>query len=168
MITMVQLSELRTEAEIHERDMHDVDYRREVERTQFANDVAIKVIHYRVSRGMSQAELARMTGRRQPNVARLESGEHEPSLSTATLHQRPTGPPMAAATAVLLMARPQLSSDPVLVTACEDAIPVASRVTWPTLTSTGSRRSVVVPSPTCPCVLCPHPNTDPLSERTST
>ncbi len=79
---MVKLSELRTEAEIHEQDMHDVDYRREIERTQFANDVAIKVIHYRVSRGLSQAELARMTGMRQPNVARLESGEHEPSLST--------------------------------------------------------------------------------------
>ena len=27
---MVKLSELRTEAEIHEQDMHDVDYRREV------------------------------------------------------------------------------------------------------------------------------------------
>jgi hypothetical protein len=62
MITMVKLAELRTEAEIHEQDMHDVDYRREVERTQFANDVAIKVIHHRVSHGKSQAELARMIG----------------------------------------------------------------------------------------------------------
>lgn len=79
---MVKLSDLRTEAEIHEQDMHDVDYRREIERTQFANDVAIKVIHYRVSRGLSQAGLARLIGMRQPNVARLESGEHEPSLST--------------------------------------------------------------------------------------
>jgi hypothetical protein len=43
MITMVKLSELRTEAEIREWDMHDVDYRREVERTQSADDVAIKV-----------------------------------------------------------------------------------------------------------------------------
>ena len=79
---MVKLAELRTEAEIHEQDMHDVDYRREIERTQFANDVAIKVIHYRVSRGKSQAELTRIIGMRQPNIARLESGEHEPSLST--------------------------------------------------------------------------------------
>ena len=54
----------------------------EIERTQLANDVAIKVIHYRVSRGLSQAELARMIRMRQPNVARLESGDHEPSLST--------------------------------------------------------------------------------------
>jgi transcriptional regulator with XRE-family HTH domain len=60
----------------------DADLRDEIERTQFANDVAIKAIHYRVSRGLSQAELARMIGMRQPNIARLESGEHEPSLST--------------------------------------------------------------------------------------
>jgi transcriptional regulator with XRE-family HTH domain len=31
---------------------------------------------------MSQAELARRLGMRQPHIARLESGEHEPSLST--------------------------------------------------------------------------------------
>lgn len=79
---MVKLSELRAEAEIHEQDLRDEEYRLEVERTQFANDVAIKVIQYRVSHGLSQAGLARRLGMRQPNVARLESGEHEPSLST--------------------------------------------------------------------------------------
>ena len=79
---MVKLSELRTEAEVHEQDLRDEEYRLEAERTQFANDVAIKVIQYRVTHGLSQAELARRLGMRQPNVARLESGEHEPSLST--------------------------------------------------------------------------------------
>jgi len=62
--------------------MCDLDYRREYERTRLANDVAIKVIQYRVARGLTQAELARVLGMRQPHVARLESGEHEPSLST--------------------------------------------------------------------------------------
>ena len=79
---MVKLSELRTADEIHEQDMHDLDYRREYERTRLANDVAIKVIQYRAKHGLSQAALARMLGMRQPHVARLESGEHEPSLST--------------------------------------------------------------------------------------
>ncbi len=79
---MVKLSELRTAGEIHEQDMRDLDYRREYERTRLANDVAIKVIQYRVSHGLSQAELGRKLGMRQPHVARLESGEHEPSLST--------------------------------------------------------------------------------------
>jgi len=79
---MVKLSELRTADEIHEQDMHDLDYRREYERTRLANDVAIKVIRYRAAHGLSQAALARLLGMRQPHVARLESGDHEPSLST--------------------------------------------------------------------------------------
>lgn len=72
----------RTAGEIHEQDMRDLDYRREYERTRLANDVAIRVIQYRLARGLSQAGLARMLGWRQPNVARLESGEHEPTVAT--------------------------------------------------------------------------------------
>lgn len=80
---MAKLSDLRTAAEIHDQDMkHDLDYRREYERTKLANDVAIKVLRYRNEHGLSQRELASMVGMRQPNIARLESGEHEPSLST--------------------------------------------------------------------------------------
>ena len=79
---MVKLSELPTAAEIREQDMKDLDYRREYERTRLANDVAIKILRYRTEHGLSQAQLARMVGMRQPHIARLESGEHEPSLST--------------------------------------------------------------------------------------
>jgi ribosome-binding protein aMBF1 (putative translation factor) len=79
---MVKLSELRSAGEVHEQDMLDLDYRREIERTRLANDVAIKVIQYRVNHGLSQAALGRMLGMRQPHVARLEAGDHEPSLST--------------------------------------------------------------------------------------
>ena len=79
---MVKLSDLRTAAEVHEQDMLDLDYRREYERTRLANDVAIKVIQYRVDHGLSQAALGRMLGMQQPNIARLESGDHEPSVST--------------------------------------------------------------------------------------
>jgi transcriptional regulator with XRE-family HTH domain len=79
---MVKVSELRTAAEIHEQDMRDPAYRREYERTRLANDVAVKVIQYRVAHGLSQSALARKLGMRQPHVARLEAGDHEPSLST--------------------------------------------------------------------------------------
>jgi ribosome-binding protein aMBF1 (putative translation factor) len=82
MTGMVKASELRTADEIHEQNMRDLDYRSEYERTRLANDVAIKVIKYRVDHGLSQAELGRMIGMKQPHVARLESGDHEPSLST--------------------------------------------------------------------------------------
>lgn len=79
---MVKLSELKTADEIHEHDMLDPEYRREYERTKLANNVAIKVIQYRMKHQLSQAELGRRLGMRQPHVAHLEAGDHEPSLST--------------------------------------------------------------------------------------
>jgi transcriptional regulator with XRE-family HTH domain len=79
---MVKLSELRSAAEVHEQNMLDPEYKREYDRTKLANDVAVRVLAYRAQHRVSQAELARMLGMRQPNIARLESGEHEPSLST--------------------------------------------------------------------------------------
>lgn len=82
MIKMMKPSELRPETELHERDMRDLDYRREIERTRLANDVAIKVIRYRVTHKLSQAALAKIVGMRQPNIARLEAGDHEPSVAT--------------------------------------------------------------------------------------
>ena len=78
---MADRPELISADEIHEQNMRDLDYRREHERTRIANDVAIKVIAYRAAHRLSQAALARMLGMRQPNIARLESGDHEPSLS---------------------------------------------------------------------------------------
>lgn len=82
---MVKLSELRKAEDVRADHMRDAEYRQENERTQLANDVAIKVIQFRVANGLSQADLARRLGMRQPNVARLESGDHEPSLKTLAL-----------------------------------------------------------------------------------
>lgn len=79
---MVKLSELTSAEEIHERDMADPAYRAEHEQTRFANDVAIRVLRYRTEHGLTQTAFGRLVGLRQPHVARLESGEHEPSLST--------------------------------------------------------------------------------------
>jgi ribosome-binding protein aMBF1 (putative translation factor) len=82
---MVKLSQLKTAEEVRANDMQDLEYRREYERTRLANDVAIKVIQYRVKHGLSQADLARLLGMRQPNIARLESGDHEPTFATLSL-----------------------------------------------------------------------------------
>lgn len=79
---MVKLSELRTAEQVRQADMADLDYRREYERTRLAADVAVKVIAYRAQHGLSQSQLARQLGMRQPHVARLEAGDHEPSLAT--------------------------------------------------------------------------------------
>jgi transcriptional regulator with XRE-family HTH domain len=79
---MVKLSELKTAAEVRADDMQDLAYRREYERTRLANDIAIKVLHYRQAHGLSQTELASRLGMRQPNIARLEAGDHSPTLDT--------------------------------------------------------------------------------------
>jgi DNA-binding XRE family transcriptional regulator len=100
---MAKLSDLRTAEEIHRRDLADPDYRAEYERTRFAHDVALRVLAYRSEHGLTQTAFGRLVGMRQPHVARLESGEHEPSLATLvrlaaalgedfTVDIRPDGP----------------------------------------------------------------------------
>lgn len=78
----MRASELTTADDLHERDMADGDYRAEHERTRFANEVAIRVICYRVEHAMTQTSFGKLVGMRQPHVARLEFGDHEPSLDT--------------------------------------------------------------------------------------
>jgi len=58
------------------------EYRAEHGRTQFTNQVAIQVIRYRAEHGLTPTAFGRLVGIRQPHVARLESGDHEPSVST--------------------------------------------------------------------------------------
>jgi DNA-binding XRE family transcriptional regulator len=78
---MVKLSELRSAEDIAADELQDPVVRAEYERTAFANAVAIRVIDYRATHGLSQTALARRLGMRQPAIARLEAGEHEPSLA---------------------------------------------------------------------------------------
>ena len=79
---MVKLSELQIAEEIHEQDMQDPEYRWEHERTRLATDIALKVIQHRADHGLSQTALGRKLGMSQPNAARLEVGEHLPSVET--------------------------------------------------------------------------------------
>jgi transcriptional regulator with XRE-family HTH domain len=57
--------------------MQDPRFRAALERLEPAYQVA----RLRMLRGWTQEELARRAGTRQPSIARLESGEREPSLS---------------------------------------------------------------------------------------
>lgn len=79
---MTRLSELATAESIHERDLADPEYRAEQERTRLATEVAIRVLQYRSERGLTQNAFGQLVGMTQPHVARLEAGEHEPSLAT--------------------------------------------------------------------------------------
>jgi ribosome-binding protein aMBF1 (putative translation factor) len=91
MKAMVKMSELRNAEDLAAEELRDPEVRREYERTAFANAVAIRVISYRAEHGLSQSALARELGMRQPAIARLEAGEHEPSLSTLARLARALG-----------------------------------------------------------------------------
>lgn len=78
---MMKVSDLKANKELKAGDLEDPGYQAEWERTRLAHEVAMRVISYRVEHRLSQTELARMLGMRQPHIARLEAGEHEPSLT---------------------------------------------------------------------------------------
>lgn len=79
---MPKVSELKTAAQIAAEELADPETRREHDRTAFAHAVAMRVIGYRINNGLSQTGLARLLGMHQPAIARLEAGDHEPSLAT--------------------------------------------------------------------------------------
>jgi transcriptional regulator with XRE-family HTH domain len=77
----VKLSDLPTHEEVLAEHLDaDPEYRREWERTALARAVAVKVIAYRAEHGLSQTALGKRLKMSQPAVARLESGEHNPTF----------------------------------------------------------------------------------------
>jgi ribosome-binding protein aMBF1 (putative translation factor) len=88
---MPKLSDLKTASQIAAAELADPEIRREHERTALAHAVAMRVIGYRIDHGLSQTELARMLGMHQPAIARLEAGDHEPSLATLSRLARTLG-----------------------------------------------------------------------------
>jgi ribosome-binding protein aMBF1 (putative translation factor) len=79
---MPKTSELTTAAQIAAEELADPDIRREHQRTALAHAVAMRVIGYRAAHGLSQTALASLLGMHQSAIARLEAGDHEPSLAT--------------------------------------------------------------------------------------
>jgi ribosome-binding protein aMBF1 (putative translation factor) len=79
----MRLSDLPSHDEVLAKHLaEDADFRREWERTALARAVAVQVIAYRAEHGLSQAALADRLSMTQPAVARLESGEHNPTFPT--------------------------------------------------------------------------------------
>lgn len=73
---------LKTSAEVHRKLMRDPEFREEWERTALGRAVAIAIVRYRAEHDLSQSELAAILGMKQPAVARIELGEHNPSWET--------------------------------------------------------------------------------------
>ncbi len=101
----MKLSEMKTNDElIAEQLRSDPEFRAEWERTALARAVAIAIVRYRADHGVSQRELAQRLRMKQPQVARLELGEVNPSIDTLmrvssrlgiefTIDVRPAGAP---------------------------------------------------------------------------
>lgn len=88
----MKLSDLKTIDQIIAEDRSkNPEFAAEWDRAAFARQVAITIVRYRTERGLSQRQLATMTGLQQPAIARLEIGEGTPSLSTLAKLSRATG-----------------------------------------------------------------------------
>ena len=69
----------------------DAAFRTEWERAKVASAVALAVFTYRAERGLSQRALADLLGMRQPQVARLEAGDVNPTVDTLARLSRGLG-----------------------------------------------------------------------------
>lgn len=78
----MKVQDLRPADKVLERQLEDPAFRVEWERTAVARAVAARLVEYRVEHGLTQTALARTLGMKQPAVARLEAGEHNPSFDT--------------------------------------------------------------------------------------
>ena len=78
----MRLSEMKTNDELIAEQMTDPTFRAEWERTAVARAVALRVLRYRSERALSQRDLAKVLDMEQPQVARLERGDVNPTLDT--------------------------------------------------------------------------------------
>lgn len=78
----MKLSDLTSADEVKAQALRNPAVRAEWDRTALARAVASRIVRYRVEHGLSQTELGTQLGVSQPYVARLEGGDHTPTLAT--------------------------------------------------------------------------------------
>jgi transcriptional regulator with XRE-family HTH domain len=62
--------------------LREPSFRQAWERTALARAVALRLVEYRADHGLSQTALARKLQMLQPAIARMETGDHNPSVET--------------------------------------------------------------------------------------
>jgi ribosome-binding protein aMBF1 (putative translation factor) len=87
----MKVSDMPTSQEVLARALQDEGFRREWERTALARAVAIRLVEYRAEHDLSQRALAAKLGMKQPAIARLEAGDHTPSIETLVRLSRGLG-----------------------------------------------------------------------------
>ena len=79
----MKLSDMKTNTDlIAEELQNDPEFRAEWERTAVARAVAVALVRYRAEQDLSQRDLAATLGMKQPQVARLEAGDVNPTIDT--------------------------------------------------------------------------------------
>jgi DNA-binding XRE family transcriptional regulator len=68
--------------QILDEQLADPEFARIWKATELADLIATMLIAYRAKHRLTQTALARQLGMRQPAIARLEAGEHTPSIQT--------------------------------------------------------------------------------------
>jgi transcriptional regulator with XRE-family HTH domain len=87
----MKMSDLKARNDVVGEHMRESEYRAERDRTALARAVSIEVTRYRVEDRPSQRALARQRGIQQPAIARLESGDINPSVDTLSRLARELG-----------------------------------------------------------------------------
>jgi transcriptional regulator with XRE-family HTH domain len=78
----MKLSDMKTSEQVLADELLDPAFKAEWDRTAVARAVALKVLAYRTEHNLSQRALAVKLGTTQPQLARLEAGEHNPTIDT--------------------------------------------------------------------------------------
>jgi ribosome-binding protein aMBF1 (putative translation factor) len=76
----MNIDQLIPDEQVLAEDLRDPEFRAIWERTAVARWLAVEVAHHRAVHGLSQGQLAKHLGVHQSDVARMELGEHNPSL----------------------------------------------------------------------------------------
>lgn len=61
--------------------LSDQEFRDEYEKNEVERNISHEILMARMKRGITQKQLAKMVGTKQPSIARLENGEKTPSIS---------------------------------------------------------------------------------------
>lgn len=77
--------------EIERARVRSPEFRKLWDESEFAREVAIKVLRYRTDHGLTQAKFGELVGLAQPAVAQLENGEENPTLKTLAKVSAGTG-----------------------------------------------------------------------------
>ena len=87
----MKLSDMTPLDEVIEEHRTDPEFREMWDKAAFAREVAVRIVAYRTENELTQTQLAKIVGLKQPAIARLEVGEQPPSLTTLAKLSATTG-----------------------------------------------------------------------------